>query len=181
MKSKLSTAKKSKTAAFSRVFDNFSRKIKVEFLDKKWTFRTVCVCTSWKGGRNLELVLSRQAKQGNHVVVMPCVPCSFRRLILDTFFSGFASSSCIFCVKVGVAYFSWLLRLVLYPGPHDASTSSVPLPRCSPLLTAPPLLREFSNASAVTTSTSDGPVAGRTLLSDITSSNFGLRLHNFVA
>ena len=40
VKSKLSTAKKYKTAAFSRVFqpkqfDNFSREIKVEFLDKK--------------------------------------------------------------------------------------------------------------------------------------------------
>ncbi len=47
VKSKLSTAKKSKTATFSRVFlsqkiDNFSREIKVEFLDKKWRFRTVC-------------------------------------------------------------------------------------------------------------------------------------------
>ena len=46
VKSKLSTAKKSKTAAFSRVFhpkpfDNFSREIKVEFLDIKWRFGTV--------------------------------------------------------------------------------------------------------------------------------------------
>ena len=45
VKSKLSTAKKSKT--FSRVFHplknrQFSREIKVEFLDKKWRFRTVC-------------------------------------------------------------------------------------------------------------------------------------------
>ena len=42
-KSKLSTAKKSKTTTFSRVFhpkqtDNFSREIKVEFLDKKEDF-----------------------------------------------------------------------------------------------------------------------------------------------
>ena len=42
VKSKLSTAKKSKTAVFSRVFsfhpkqfNNFSREIKVEFLDNK--------------------------------------------------------------------------------------------------------------------------------------------------
>ena len=38
VKSKLSTAKKSKTTTFSR---QFSREIKVEFLDKKWRFRTV--------------------------------------------------------------------------------------------------------------------------------------------
>ena len=44
VKSKLSTAKKSKTAAFSRVFtQNFSREVKFEFLDKKWRFRTVWV------------------------------------------------------------------------------------------------------------------------------------------
>ena len=46
MKSKLSTAKKSKTRTFSRVFHpknrQFSREIKVEFLDKKWRFRSVC-------------------------------------------------------------------------------------------------------------------------------------------
>ena len=47
MKSKLSTAKKSKTTTFSRVFRpkknrQFSREIKVEFSDKKWRFRTVC-------------------------------------------------------------------------------------------------------------------------------------------
>ena len=46
VKSKLSTAKKSKTTTFSRVFHpknrQFSREIKVEFLDKKWRFRTVC-------------------------------------------------------------------------------------------------------------------------------------------
>ena len=45
VKSKLSTAKMSKTTTFSRVFHpknrQFSRKIKVEFLDKKWRFRTV--------------------------------------------------------------------------------------------------------------------------------------------
>ena len=42
VKSKLSTAKKSKTTTFSRVFHSknrqFSREIKVEFLDKKWRF-----------------------------------------------------------------------------------------------------------------------------------------------
>ena len=46
VKSKLSTAKKSKTTTFSRVFHpknrQFSREIKVEFLDEKWRFRTVC-------------------------------------------------------------------------------------------------------------------------------------------
>ena len=47
VKSKLSTAKKSKTTTFSRVFHpkktrQISREIKVEFLDKKWRFRTVC-------------------------------------------------------------------------------------------------------------------------------------------
>ena len=46
VKSKLSTAKKSKTTTFSRIFHpknrQFSREIKVEFLDKKWRFRTVC-------------------------------------------------------------------------------------------------------------------------------------------
>ena len=40
------TAKKSKTTTFFRVFDTknrqFSREIKVEFLDKKWRFRKVC-------------------------------------------------------------------------------------------------------------------------------------------
>ena len=46
VKSKLSTAKKSKTTTFSRVFHppkngQFSREIKVEFLDKKWKFLTV--------------------------------------------------------------------------------------------------------------------------------------------
>ena len=46
VKSNLSTAKKSKTKTFSRVFHppkkrQFSREIKVEFLDKKWRFRTV--------------------------------------------------------------------------------------------------------------------------------------------
>ena len=48
VKLKLSTAKKSKTKTFSRVFHpknrQFSREIKVEFLDKKWRFRTVCKC-----------------------------------------------------------------------------------------------------------------------------------------
>ena len=48
VKSKLSTAKKSKTTTFSRFFSpkkirQFSREIKVEFLDKKWRFRTVCI------------------------------------------------------------------------------------------------------------------------------------------
>ena len=47
VKSKLSTAKKSKTTTFSRVFHpknrQFSREFKVEFLDKKWRFRTVCL------------------------------------------------------------------------------------------------------------------------------------------
>ena len=47
VKSKLSTAKKSKTTTFSRVFHpknrQFSWEIKVEFLDKKWRFRTVCI------------------------------------------------------------------------------------------------------------------------------------------
>ena len=48
VKSKLSTAGKSKTTTFSRVFNpkknrQFSREIKVEFLDKKWRFRTVWV------------------------------------------------------------------------------------------------------------------------------------------
>ena len=47
VKSKLSTAKNSKTTTISRVFhlkkiDNFLGKSKVEFLDKKWRFRTVC-------------------------------------------------------------------------------------------------------------------------------------------
>ena len=46
VKSKLSTAKKSKTTTFSRVFHpknrQFSRDIKFEFLDKKSRFRTVC-------------------------------------------------------------------------------------------------------------------------------------------
>ena len=46
VKSKLSTAKKSKTTTFSRVFHQknrqFFREIKVEFSDKKWRFRTVC-------------------------------------------------------------------------------------------------------------------------------------------
>ena len=50
VKSKLSTAKKSKITTFSRVFHpknrQFSREIKVEFLDKKWRFRTVC--DGWK-------------------------------------------------------------------------------------------------------------------------------------
>ena len=53
VKSKLSTAKKSKTAAFSWVFqpkqfDNFSREIKAEFWDKKWRFRTVWASSSSK-------------------------------------------------------------------------------------------------------------------------------------
>ena len=47
VKSKLSTAKKFKTTTFSRVFHpknrQFSREIKVEFLDKKWRFGTVCI------------------------------------------------------------------------------------------------------------------------------------------
>ena len=48
VKWKLSTAKKSKTPTFSRVFHpkttrQFSQQIKVEFLDKKWSFRTVCI------------------------------------------------------------------------------------------------------------------------------------------
>ena len=47
VKSKLSTSKEAKTKTLSRVFhpkkiDNFSPEIKVEFLDKKWRFRTVC-------------------------------------------------------------------------------------------------------------------------------------------
>ncbi len=47
VKSKLSTAKMSKNTTFSRVFHpkksrQFPREIKVEFLDKKWRFRTVC-------------------------------------------------------------------------------------------------------------------------------------------
>ena len=47
VKSKLSTAKISKTTTSSRVFhlkkmDNFSREIKVEYLNKKWRFRSVC-------------------------------------------------------------------------------------------------------------------------------------------
>ena len=45
VKSKLSTAKKSKTTTFSRAFHlkkwQFSQEIKVVFLDKKWRFRTV--------------------------------------------------------------------------------------------------------------------------------------------
>jgi len=50
VKSKLSTAKKSKTATFSRVFHpkknrQFSREIKVEFLDKKMK-----ISSSVKGG-----------------------------------------------------------------------------------------------------------------------------------
>ena len=47
MKSKLSTAKKSKPTTFSRVFypKKSTREIKVEFLDKKWRFRTVCLDT----------------------------------------------------------------------------------------------------------------------------------------
>ena len=50
VKSKLSTAKQSKTTTFSRVFHpkknrQFSREIKVEFLNKKWRFRTVCYCS----------------------------------------------------------------------------------------------------------------------------------------
>ena len=54
VKSKLSTAKKSQTTTFSRVFhpkefDIFSREIKVEFLDKKWRFRTVWGGKSTKG------------------------------------------------------------------------------------------------------------------------------------
>ena len=52
VKSKLSTAKESKTATFSRVFHpknrQFLREIKVEFLDKKWRFRIV-----WKINPNL--------------------------------------------------------------------------------------------------------------------------------
>ena len=48
VKSKLSTAKKSKTTTFSRVFHpeknrQFSREIKVEFLNKKWRFWTACL------------------------------------------------------------------------------------------------------------------------------------------
>ena len=46
VKPKLSTVKTSKTAAFSRVFTQnirqFFRHIKIEFLDKKRRFRTVC-------------------------------------------------------------------------------------------------------------------------------------------
>ena len=47
VKSKLSTAKKSKTTTFSRVFhpkkiDNFLGKSKLNFWTKKWRFRTVC-------------------------------------------------------------------------------------------------------------------------------------------
>ena len=46
VKSKMSIAKKPKTTTFSRVFHpknrQFSLEIKVEFLDKKWRFRTVC-------------------------------------------------------------------------------------------------------------------------------------------
>ena len=53
VKSKLSTAKKSKTITFSQVFHpkyrQFSREIKVEFLDKKWRFRTVCTDNEGKG------------------------------------------------------------------------------------------------------------------------------------
>ena len=52
VKSKLSTAKKSKTAAFSRVFTQnnstmFLGKSKLNFLDKKWRFRTVCLESNW--------------------------------------------------------------------------------------------------------------------------------------
>ena len=47
VKSKLSTAKKSKTTTFSRVFhpqkiDNFLGQSKLNFWTKKWRFRTVC-------------------------------------------------------------------------------------------------------------------------------------------
>ena len=50
VKSKLSTAKKSKTTTFSREKKKknrqFSQEIKVEFLDKNWRFRTVCSFSS---------------------------------------------------------------------------------------------------------------------------------------
>ena len=53
VKSKLSTAKKFKTTKFSRVFHpkknrQFFREIKVEFLDKIWRFRTVCLSSLFK-------------------------------------------------------------------------------------------------------------------------------------
>ena len=52
VKSKLSRAKKSETTTFPRVFHpqknpQFSREIKVDFLDKKSRFRTVCMHTLW--------------------------------------------------------------------------------------------------------------------------------------
>ena len=58
VKSRLSIAKKSKTAAFSRVFTKtirqFFSEIKVEFLDKKWKFRTVCFKAGFRCGMQIK-------------------------------------------------------------------------------------------------------------------------------
>ena len=63
VKSKLSTAKKSKTTTFlTKIFREFFtpknrqlfREIKVEFLDKKWGFRTVYNCSQfWRENSNM--------------------------------------------------------------------------------------------------------------------------------
>ena len=78
---------------------------------------------------------------------------SFLALLCFFFFLHFLRQS--WC---GLLFLVTASRLVPWPPWCVNIISSVPLPRCSPLLTPPPPL-EFSNASAVTTSTSDGPVA----------------------
>ena len=73
VKSKLSTAKKSKTTTFSRVFHpknrQFSREIKVEFLDKNWRFRTVWIGinlrSSWHVLHLLDMKYHREIKKYN--------------------------------------------------------------------------------------------------------------------
>ena len=74
MKSKLSTAKKAKTTTFSRVFhtqkiDNFSREIKVDFLDKKNEDFEQCVSITLKLLLNLvaeESTFSQKNHEDNY-------------------------------------------------------------------------------------------------------------------
>ena len=109
----------------------------------------------WKGGRNLELVWRKPARSTRQPRGCHAEHVAHRHFLFLLCFA----SSCIFCVKVGVAYFSLvlvilrrllLLLLLLQPMMRQHQ-------RC-PFLGLPTPL-EFSNASAVTTSTSDGPVA----------------------
>ena len=89
VKSKLSTAKKSKTTTFSRVFHSknrqFSREIKVEFLDKKWRFRTV-----WKWGFFTLNLLRAPTRISAKLAQLECASCTWEMAFSNgmTFCSG---------------------------------------------------------------------------------------------